>query len=117
MAKKRMAEWDEFRYIVRQKDTIDGRKDARRIKAALTMRDVPRIHSLEIETGVSMMMLCAGKQTSPAVPLDVQYLAAHQYVQDYHAGLTFCTHAEVDRVLAVSRAAMMVRAALDEIGV
>ena len=117
MAKKRMAEWDEFRYIVRQKDTIDGRKDARRIKAALKMRDVPRIHSLEIETGVSMMMLCAGKQTSPAVPLDVQYLAAHQYVQDYHAGMTFCTRAEVDRVLAVCRAAMVVGAALDEIGV
>lgn len=107
--------WDDFKYIRRVKGTIDGRKDAERIKRVLASPDDAHRFCGEIRAGVEMMQLCAGSTPSPGVPYDIQFLAAHQYVQDYHAGLKLLTFDAVVRCSAICRAAIIVGHALDEL--
>jgi hypothetical protein len=105
--------WQDFRYIHRGGGTLDGRKTAERIRLALESGELPHRQERDIEVGIHMMLLCAGKAISHVVPLHIQYLTAHQVVQDFHAGLALATPEEAARVLAIIRASMVVGDALD----
>jgi hypothetical protein len=110
------APWYDYKYIHRGGGTIDGRKDAERIKRLYEspkVDDVPRSITSDVETGVEMMMYAAGVTPSREVPWYVNYLLAHQYVQDYHAGLKLTTYDAVARCACIVRAAMIVGDALD----
>jgi hypothetical protein len=111
------APWYDYKYIYRGGGTIDGRKDAARIKRleeSPDYGDISRVITGEVERGVEMMMFCAGLAPSREIPFHIQYLAAHQYIQDYYAGMKFTTHDAVSRCLCVIRASIVVRDALDE---
>ncbi|MET0646719.1 MAG: hypothetical protein ABW208_08855 [Pyrinomonadaceae bacterium] len=108
--------WYDFKYVRRQSDTIDSSLTAERIRRLYESPDlgkVSRLITFDIETGVEMMMLCAGMSPAREVPYHIQYLAAHQYVQDFHAGLKFATHEAIARLFGVSRASTIVSDALD----
>jgi hypothetical protein len=100
--------WDDFRYIKRNDGTADPRPTAARIKALLESPGISHNTVRELEIGVCIMMLCAGRLPSRTVPIHLQYLSAFQLVSDYHAGLIFSTPEEVDRVLALCRAEKLV---------
>jgi hypothetical protein len=78
------------------------------IKAACA-GDTPNTLMLDLERSVHMLALCAGNFPSVDAPLVAQYLAAHQRINDFHAGLLLDTPEELLRVGALIRAGLVVR--------
>lgn len=106
------AAWYHFRYVRYGADVRDPRPTARKIKQVMESPSTPHRIVRDIETGVHIMMLCAGKLISRTVPYDIQYLSACQLLSDFHAGLVLATPEEVDRFLALARASMIVEEAV-----
>lgn len=111
------ARWSEFQYFTREESTIDGREDAARVKRLFKAPAAPLTDTLrsDVRAGIQTMMLCAGMapQRSEDVPWHIQYLAAHQFVQDFHAGLKLLTDDLLDRFSGIMVGVQTVRAALD----
>lgn len=89
-------------------DLIDPRSFAKRIAKALRL-NIPGKWKRDIESGIHIMMLCAGNQLSLSIPFHVQYLYAHQRVSDHAEGRVVSTPEEVERILTILRASMIVR--------
>lgn len=100
-----------FDYQHREKETRDPRPRAREIKKAMA-ENTPLMIVNEIEAGVHLMVFCAGNILSLDVPLETQYLAAHQRINDHHAGLLLRTREETLRLFALCRASIIVDDAL-----
>jgi hypothetical protein len=92
-------------------DLIDPRPLAKRIQRLQNLeRDDIRLR--DVETGIHMMLLCAGNQTSPSrwnVPLATQYLFACQRLADYYADRIIETPDEVARSLVLCLASSTIK--------
>jgi len=93
-------------------DARNPRPDAKRIKQALKT-DLPLKILHDIEDGITLMMLAAGKCISVDVPLETQFLAASQHNADWHGGKVLGTPEELKRIGALHRANIIVLDALD----
>ncbi|MDQ3256812.1 MAG: hypothetical protein M3R15_23455 [Acidobacteriota bacterium] len=99
----------------RARGVIDARPNAERIKRVMELPETDGTLSprCALEYRVSMMVLCAGNPISLHAPLETQFLSAHQRISDYHAGRIMLSPEEVERVLVLCHAAMIVVDALD----
>jgi hypothetical protein len=99
----------------RASGALDGRPNAERIKRVMEQPETDDTLSPRrvLENRVYMMVLCAGNPISLYAPLETQFLSAHQRISDYHAGRTMLSPEEVERVLALCHAAIIVEEALD----
>jgi hypothetical protein len=107
------SDWEDFTYTHRDKDMIDPRPLARKIKAVVSNPETPWLLVLEIRLAVQLMLYAAGMTYAELVPLHVQFLAASQFVSDYSGGVTFWQPGITDRALAIIRAARLAGDAAD----
>ena len=107
-----------FKFVGRNKDSRDHRGISARIRRALAKPEKRGEHRYrrDIETGIHMMLLCAGRAITYRIPLHLLYLSAMQHVEDYHAELIPLVPEEVDRTLALIRAGLYVEEALSKFG-
>lgn len=114
------ARWSEFKYFPHSEGTIDGRVEAARVKRFMEAANaegstVPHRLKRDVEASVETMMLCAG--TAPQKPADVpwhiQYLAANQFIQDFHASRILPTDDALARFSSIVLAGQAVGRALD----
>lgn len=100
-----------YKYRPGSKDTASPNKTARAIKQAVE-DDTPSLLLHPIKDSVYMMALCAGNPISMSAPLEAQYLAAFQRIDDLHRERLLYAPEELMRFSALVAAAHVVEKAV-----